>query len=280
MPHRRRPDPGEDGVELPGGFRAAADQVEFVRSELARVAASLEGLTGERLDEARLARGIKAANEVRHLLDQLRRLTFTATTCPLPALELLIAEMLAIHYCSDRDQPIDVLTELLGEVRRRTAAGEGVLPPEAARVFWVNPVADLRVMNLLEDCGGRLCGTENLFSHALDPIPEDLPPMEALARMALADPMVGPADDRAKRVVRDAREFGAEALVISRIPGASHCALEGGVIRELVRSELGIPAIEIDVPPVSDPVRPALRTRLEALTEAVRQRRRECSTPG
>jgi len=31
----------------------------------------------------------------------------------------------------------------------------------------------------------------------LDPIPTDLPPMEALARMALADPMVGSAADRA-----------------------------------------------------------------------------------
>ena len=76
-------------------------------------------------------------------------------------------------------------------------AGEGPLEESAVRVFWVNPVADLRVMNLLEDAGGRVCGTEYLFCHALDPIPEDLPPMEALARMALADPMVGSPVDRA-----------------------------------------------------------------------------------
>ena len=105
-------------------------------------------------------------------------------------------------------------------------AGAGVLEESAVRVFWVNPVADLRVMNLLEDAGGRMCGTEYLFCHALDPIlPKDLPPMEALARMALADPMVGSPVDRAGRIGADVRRFGAEAVVISRIPGASHCGL-------------------------------------------------------
>ncbi len=153
----------------------------------------------------------------------------------MPALEMLIAEMLAIHFCSDRDETIEVLKELLGEVKGVCRWNKGVLSADAARIFWVNPVADLQVMNLLEDCGGRICGTEYLFTHALDIIPQDLPPMEALARMALADPMVGSSADRASRICADIRRFGAEAVVISRIPGASHCALEGQVISEIVR---------------------------------------------
>ena len=40
-------------------------------------------------------------------------------------------------------------------------------------MFWINPVADLRIMNLIEDVGGRICGTDYMFTHALDPIPED-----------------------------------------------------------------------------------------------------------
>ena len=104
---------------------------------------------------------------------------------------MLIAEMLAIHFCSDQKECIAVLESLLARSGGASGAGVGVLAADAVRVFWVNPVADLRVMNLLEDAGGRVCGTEYLFSHALDPIPEDLAPMEALARSALADPMVG-----------------------------------------------------------------------------------------
>jgi hypothetical protein len=163
---------------------------------------------------------------------------------------------------------------MLDEVRSRVDRRAGVLPAGAARLFWVNPVADLRVMNLLEDCGGRLGGTEFLFCHALDAIPEDLPPMEALARMALADPMVGPSADRAARIVRDARTLGAEAVVVSRIPGASHCALEGAVIGQIVRETLGLPVVELEVPPVADPMWPTLKTRLEALVETVMERRK------
>ena len=273
MPHRRRPDPQEPGVALPGGFEAPESQVALVRSELERVRAALEALAGARLGDAELAAGIREANRVRRLLADLRRLAYTAEPCPMPALEMLIAEMLAIHFCSDRAESVAVLAGLLDEVRRRADLGRGILTAGAPRIFWVNPVADLRAMNLLEDCGGRLCGTEFLFCHALDPIPEDLPPMEALARMALADPMVGPAADRASRIVRDARAFGAEAVVVSRIPGASHCALEGAVIAEIVRAELGLPVVELEVPPVADALLPTLKTRLDALGETVRRRR-------
>ena len=273
IPHRRAPEPGEAQVTLPGGRAAPQTQVEFVRDELERVRRALEALAGHELDEASLRAGIRAANRVRRLLSELRLLTFAADVCPMPALEMHIAEMLAIHFCSDRGETIGVLEGMLDEVRARIRAGHGVLPPDAVRVFWVNPVADLHSMNLIEACGGRICGTDYMFCQALDEIPEDVPGMEGLARSALADPMVGSATDRAERVCSDMRALGIEALVVSRIPGASHCATEGEIIRDLVASRLGVPAVEIEVPPISDAFEPTLRTRLEALVEAVRGRR-------
>jgi len=274
IPHRRAPEAGETAVDLPGCFRAPGAQVAFVESELQRVRRALEAYTGQRLTDQRLAAGIRRANRVRGLLAELRRLSFTAEVCPMPALEMLIAEMLAIHFCSDQPEAIAVLEEMLEEVAMRVNTGTGVLAADAVRVFWVNPVADLRVMNLLEDVGGRVCGTEYLFCHALDSIPEDLPPMEALARTALADPMVGSPADRAVRIVADITEFGAEAMVISRIPGASHCATEGAVIGDIVRTRCGVPVVEIEVPPLTDSLEPTLRTRLEALIETARERKR------
>jgi len=273
IPHRRPPEPSEEAVSLPGGFSAPRSQVEFVKSELERVGTALEDLAGQSFDDPVLARGIAQANHVRRLLARLRHLVFTATPCPMPALEMLIAEMLAIHFCSDRDESIVVLQELLEEVNRRVVTGAGYLPTDAARVFWVNPVADLQVMNLLEDCGGRVCGTEYLFAHALDRIPATLPPMEALARMALADPMVGSVTDRAARIVADIRRFAAEAVIVSRIPGASHCAVEGEIIGAIVRDRCGLPVLEIEVPPLTDAMHPTLCTRLQALVETVKDRR-------
>jgi hypothetical protein len=128
-------------------------------------------------------------------------------------------------------------------------------------------------MNLLEDCGGRICGTEYLFTHALDEIPEDLPPLEALAQMALADPMAGSSIDRAQRICNGISQFGSEAVLISRIPGASHCAIEGRVIGEIIQDNFDIPILEIEVPPVTDSMRPTLLTRLQALIETVKARR-------
>lgn len=273
IPHRRPPDPGEPAVDLPGGYRVPRAHVDLVSGELGRVRDALAALAGRPLDDAALAAGIRRANVFRRLLAELRREAYGAPAAPLPALEMLVAEMFAVHFCSDYDEAVAVIEGLLREVRARVARGEGFTGPDAVRLFWVNPVADLRVMNRMEDGGFRLCGTDFMFGHALEEIPGDLPPLEALARMALADPMIGPAADRADRIVRDARAGGAEAVVISRIPGASHCATEGAVIAGRVRETLDIPTLEIEVPSVSDPLRGALQTRLGALAEIARARR-------
>jgi hypothetical protein len=129
-------------------------------------------------------------------------------------------------------------------------------------------------MNLLEQCGGRICGTDYLFMHALDEIPEDLSPMEALARTALADPMAGSSYDRATRICEDVKIFGAEAVLISRIPGASHCATEGAIIGNMVRDQLDLPVVEIEVPPITDALQANLSTRIQALIETINDRRK------
>jgi hypothetical protein len=151
---------------------------------------------------------------------------------------------------------MDAIEVLAGDVHENGQTG--AIGDEHGVVFWVNPVADLRMMNLLEKWGGRICGSDYMFTHALDPIPEDLPPLEALARTALADPMVGSAAERAQRIAAECRASRAEAVVVSRIPGASHCAWDGDLIRRIVREELGLPSVELEVPPISDPLLPTL----------------------
>ncbi|MBN2588699.1 MAG: 2-hydroxyacyl-CoA dehydratase [Sedimentisphaerales bacterium] len=272
MPHRRNPKSYEDKVILPGGFAAPKCQLEFVKSELERIKVALSEISGQEMNDEKLSAGIIKANQVRKYLSELRYLAFTAELCPLPALEMLIAEMLAIHFCSDIDETIEVLKDLLDEVKTRIKNNTGFFDRDAVKIFWVNPVADLQVMNLLEDCGGRICGTEYLFSHALDEIPENIPPLDALAQMALADPMAGSTIDRASRICNDIIKYGSEAVLISRIPGASHCALEGEIIGQVIRENFDIPVVEIEVPPITDAMKPTVRTRLEALVETVKAR--------
>jgi benzoyl-CoA reductase/2-hydroxyglutaryl-CoA dehydratase subunit BcrC/BadD/HgdB len=272
IPHRRKPEANENYVELPGGRTAPKSQVAIVKAELERVRSALEELAGQKIDEWRLRAGIHKANQVRRMLERLRDRVYGSKVSPIPSLEMLIAEMLAIHFCSDQGETLAVLEDLVSLAQARVEAGVGFGKADAARIFWVNPVADLRIMNLLEQCGGRICGTEYMFTHALDQISENIHPMEALARAALADPMAGPSSDRAERICRDIRHFGSQAVVISRIPGASHCALEGRIIGQVVQERLGLPVLEIEIPPLIDAMSPAIRTRLEALVETVKEK--------
>jgi hypothetical protein len=270
MPRRRESEPDEPGCILPGGVTAPVCQVRCVRQELERLAKASGEMAGIQLTDDLLAAGIHEANRVRRLLRRLRELAYSSAIAPLPALEMLVAEMLAIHFCSDREETIEVLAGLLAEVQARLAREDSVCEKNAVRVFWINPVADLRAMNLLEDWDGRICGTDYMFAHALDPIPEDLPPLEALARTALADPMVGSTQDRARRIIVESQANGAEAIVMSRIPGASHCAREGAIIRQMVSEKVGLPFVEVEVPPVCDSFLPTMSSRLQALIETAR----------
>jgi len=234
----------------------------------------LGDLVGQPLVSDTLAAGIRQANHVRRLLAAFRQLVYRSPGAPLPALEMLIAEMLAIHFCSDRQEARGVLTALLAQAQERLQRGQCIIPEQAVRVFWVNPVAHLRAMNLLEEWGGRICGSDYMFGHALHLIPEDLPPLEALARTALAHPMVGSTLDRASRIVADCRAYRAQAVLVSRIPAASHCAREGAIIRQLVRDELGLPSIQLEIPPICDALMPTLSSRVQGLLETARAGRR------
>jgi len=96
---------------------------------------------------------------------------------------------------------------------------------------------------------------------------------ELLARTALADPMVGSTQERAKRIMADCRACRAEAVVISRIPGASHSAWEGASLRSIISRELGLPTLELEIPSVCDAMLPTLAGRIQALIETARARR-------
>jgi hypothetical protein len=41
-------------------------------------------------------------------------------------------------------------------------------------------------------------------------------------------------------------------VIVTRIPGASHCALEGEIIGRIVREECGLPVLEIEVPSITE----------------------------
>jgi len=256
MPHVRDADPHEPSVRLPNGRQVPSVLLDIVTNELAGIAQALSAHLGQTITDAKLHRAIRRSNRVRALLARIRNGN-------LPSLERLICEMLALHYCSDYG--------LCEKILARLADVSDPLPaPNLKPVYWINPVADIRMMNVLEQAGGRLCGTDFMFTHALAPLDETAPPLRSLAGMALQDPMAAPTSARMRACAQEAQRLHAQGIIVSRIPGASHCAFEALALERLT----DLPVLEIEVAPITDTYAPALLTRLHAFIENMQMPKR------
>jgi len=252
MPHVREAQADEAALELANGLRVPMLLREVVEDELRCIANILDLKTGEAICEKKLHAAIVRSNRVRRSLARIR-------ASALPSLERLICEMMALHYCSDYACCEAVLAHVAEEAETLTTDAH------QKPVYWINPVADVRAMNLVEEAGGRLCGTDFMFTHALAPLDEGLSPFDTLARMALADPMAGTIRARMSACLADAKRCGAKGVIVSRIPGASHCAFEASMLTTI--SDL--PILEIEIPSLADASSPSLMTRLQGFVESV-----------
>ena len=119
IPRRRQPDPGETGLRAAGPPRRAENSSGLRAGGIAarRPGAGRTGRKnpGRRLFGRRHSRGQSGAPAAALVAPD----CLSAPAAPLPALEMLVAEMLAIHFCSDREETIAVLDGLLAEVQAR-----------------------------------------------------------------------------------------------------------------------------------------------------------------
>ena len=272
LPAFREADPDEETVALPDGEHAPLALVRAVERELARLRDAIGRAAGTVITDAMLLQSVAEAEGVRAQVRGIRRLVLGAPAAPLPAVELLLVEILALHFCSDLPRCREILAAIEAVVRARVAADVGVLPPDAVRVLWMNPVADLRVLQWLEELGGRLGGTDFMTAQAMAPIPLDLPPLAALARTALCDHMLG--GDRRRAVLAVAEAGAVAGAVVARIPGASHGCAEGpALVQAIAAAGARWPVAGIEVPTLADSDAGQIRGRLEALLETAQARR-------
>lgn len=248
---------------------------EFLVSEYRRVLEAVEEVCGRRITDDDLDDSIRRANRLRRTVRRIRELAYGADPCPLPALEAMNAEFSVLHGYSDPDECQRVLDHLLHTVEERVRRGEGVVPADAVRVAWVGPPADMRLLNLLEDMGARVAGTEYMINQSLSVISEEMPPLQALADCFLNASLIGSCAFRARKAVSEARRYRAEGIIVSGVVGGSHCVAEERIVRRMAEQEIGIPTLYIDVPFPLDEPSGQVRTRMEAFIELLRARRRD-----
>lgn len=256
-----------------GGSMYQESAREFVAGQLRGVVKRLEELSGVTITEDMLEKSRAVFNEIRGKISTLRDLVYGAKNPPLPGLEMMLAEFIAIHACSEPQEAVRVLDDLLQTVRERLANNVSPLPLEPVRIFWATPPTDASLITLLEDLGGCIAGTEYMISHAFYQIATDRPVVDAVAENCMDDPMTGSAAFRARRIVEGARKYGAEGVIISGISGASHCPFDEGAITEAVMKELNVPVLSFDVPYSPGRLSEQIANRMQGFIDMIRQRR-------
>jgi benzoyl-CoA reductase/2-hydroxyglutaryl-CoA dehydratase subunit BcrC/BadD/HgdB len=252
----------------------------FLARELERVRVVIEGVLGRRITDEALRENIRRVNEFRRLTRSIRDLSYRRDAAPLPALETLLVEAIPADFASDFDAALELYRRVEALCRQRVSREESPVDPDAVRLTMVTPSMDLCLQNTLEDLGARVTGTEYMLGHAYREIPEDLPPLEALARNALENSMVGSATRRARLVVEEARKHEAEGVVLVSFFGSSHCAYENRIIGQAVRSDLDLPTVVLNCQTVSNGLPEPVKSRLEAFIETLRELRRSPGSAG
>ncbi|MBN1980446.1 MAG: 2-hydroxyacyl-CoA dehydratase [Chitinivibrionales bacterium] len=249
--------------------------VRFLVQQYRGIVEKIETQFGCTLTETMLHRSIASFNKLRSQIRQLRDSVYSAKRPPLPGLEMLLAEFIAIHACSDPWEAPAVLDDLLTMVRKRSKNNESPFASdeEPLRIFWVTPPTDAAIVTVVEDRGGCICGSDYMISHAFLPIDESKPALEAIAENYMDDVMIGSSRFRAARIVAEARRYHAEGVLITGIFGASHCPYEEQVITKAVREQLQIPVLSFDVPYTPGQVSEQVITRIEGFLELLRSLR-------
>lgn len=278
LPHRKTQYPWFSGeafsITQSDKIPYQSDIKEVLLKEYEALIPLLEQATGQKYFASCLKKSIQKTNTIRILIEEIKNLTFTARLSPLPALEIMNIEFIALSGYSDTDETVSILEHILDTVKDRIAHNQGLSKENSVRIFWVTPPADPLLLNYLEDLGGRLAGTEFVINQALHPLPINGNPLESLVDGLLNASLIGTTKNRADTIVQQARQYNAEGVIISNIFASSHCAYETSLIKEIIQKELNIPVLAFDVvAPGKQKLQSQIFNRMTAFIELIRERK-------
>ncbi|HID32282.1 MAG TPA: 2-hydroxyacyl-CoA dehydratase [bacterium (Candidatus Stahlbacteria)] len=253
-------------LEIP--YRKGPDYPEraigYLSTEYRRVYERMADLVGKTGD---LSSSIRRANRLRGMVLEIKRMVRDAPVAPILALEMMVVEFGNLYGYGDFDEWIDIVDMIYGTVKERVESGIGVLARDAVPIAWITPSADPYLLNLVEDLNLRVVETEYVINQAMGLIDDD-DPFQALARSFMQASLIGSTRERVARIRRSAAAGKIKGAIITTMIGASHCAMETGLIEYWLK---GIPVLTIDVPAPFGITR-QIKTRLEAFAETIRAR--------
>ena len=245
------------------------------RNEAKRLAARLEGLTGQKITADSLRAAIRLANDKRRALQRLDA-TRAADPVPISGLDCLLTVQAA--FMDDSARLTGAINDMATECEKRVEDGVGVTPRGAKRILYTGTpmaVPNWRLFNIIEKAGGVVVGEECCTGsrYYKDLVPED---GETVDQMLddIADRYLNiqcaiftPNEGRKRDVIDMARRFRADGII--------DCSLQFCTIYDMESTGMALAAREAGIPYMhlttgySNEGDGQLKTRVEAFLEMI-----------
>jgi benzoyl-CoA reductase/2-hydroxyglutaryl-CoA dehydratase subunit BcrC/BadD/HgdB len=259
-------------LEIPQSAKGEI-QKQFWRSEVVRCKDEIEKRLGVTLTDEKLKAAIRDLNEQRGLMRELADIN-RAVPAPISGMDLLKV-MWAKNFAFDSRAFNEKLRELIAELWKMEARGEGALSRSARRIIVTGVptgVGAEKVIKLIEEAGASVVYLENCsgmkqYLHDVD-IHES--PLDAIADKYLLTPCscMSPNTGRLDLLTRLVKDFHADGIVDVTWIGCHTYNVESRVLGAHLSKQGSVPLLQIETD-YSQGDTGQIRTRIEAFLEMV-----------
>jgi benzoyl-CoA reductase/2-hydroxyglutaryl-CoA dehydratase subunit BcrC/BadD/HgdB len=136
---------------------------EYFRKEVEFLAERLEKIAGHKLDPEKLAASVKLYEDIGRAVRELYK--FPSLYCQRITWREVF-EAVQAGYVLDKEKYLELLTELIAELKEKSASGESACVEKGTRVFLTGSAihpGDTKLIDIIEASGGRVV-CDNLWS--------------------------------------------------------------------------------------------------------------------
>ncbi|MDO8716512.1 MAG: 2-hydroxyacyl-CoA dehydratase family protein [Dehalococcoidales bacterium] len=222
--------------------------IDFLAKELKQLFMWLTSQTGKKVTDETIRDAIRQGNRLRQDLLGITQL-LQISLVPISALEYYITQSLIGDYVQDAELLHQRYQALLDELKKRVSqsiAAPGLKSPKPARLYFMGEeTQEFQIFNIIEDCGGTLVGCDTRLSLYYEPVKEDGPIIENLARWIWKMPCNLPTMERIKATLPHIKKQRPDAIIVSSVVGSRDLPGAERLVRDIIKDELGLTILSI-----------------------------------
>lgn len=223
--------------------------IKYLTKELKQLFDWLTIETDNKITDRSLMESIRRGNLIRQDIMEITQMLQLAKV-PISALEYYLAQTMIGDYAQDPEMlhaSYGALIEELKERASKSIAAPGLVSEKPLRIYFMGEeTLAFRVWNAIEDYGGVLVGCDTRLSLYYEPIKENGPAIEALARWIWRMPHHLPTAERIKATIPYIKQQEPDAIIISSVVGSRNVPEAERFAMDMLKDELGLPLLSIE----------------------------------